>query len=148
PKGREPYVQKRVPTWRSPIQDGNGRWITSHVINQDIVAWVGQGRIADRTKEHLRSSDIGITMMRNRFFEEIEKIAEGKEPGGVIRSANEAQCIALPNMAREVNTEGLSLAEFDKDAILRQRLKGFRHHFGQPAEVRREFVEAMGIQGA
>jgi 5,5'-dehydrodivanillate O-demethylase len=68
PKGREPYVQERVPTWKSPIRDENGRWITSHVINQDIVAWVGQGRIADRTKEHLRSSDIGITVMRNRFF--------------------------------------------------------------------------------
>jgi hypothetical protein len=42
----------------------------------------------------------------------------------------------------------LSLADFDNDPILRQRLKEFRHHFGQPAEVRREFVEAMGIQGA
>ena len=146
PKGREPYVQERVPTWKSPIQDDNGRWITSHVINQDIVAWVGQGRIADRTKEHLRSSDIGITMMRNRFFEEIEAMAAGKEPGGIIRSANAAQCIALPNMARELNTEGLTLAEFDKDPILRQRLKEFRHHYGQPAEVRREFVEAMGIR--
>jgi hypothetical protein len=83
--------------------------------------------------------------MRNRFFEELEKIAEGKEPGGIIRSANEAQCIALPNMAREANTEGLTLTDFDKDPILRQRLKEFRHHFGQPAEVRREFIEAMGI---
>ena len=147
PKGREPYVQERVPTWKSPIKDENGRWITSHVINQDIVAWVGQGRIADRTKEHLRSSDIGITMMRNRFFEEIEAMAAGKEPGGIIRSANEAQCIALPNMARELNTEGLTLAEFDNDPLLRQRLKEFRHHYGQPAEVRREFVEAMGISG-
>jgi 5,5'-dehydrodivanillate O-demethylase len=147
PKGREPYVQERVPTWVSPLQDETGRFITSHVINQDIVAWAGQGRIADRTKEHLRSSDIGITMMRGRFFEELEAMAAGKEPGGIIRSANEAQCIALPNMARELNTEGLTLAEFDKEPLLRQRLKEFRHHYGQPAEVRREFVEAMGISG-
>jgi 5,5'-dehydrodivanillate O-demethylase len=148
PKGREPYVQKRVPTWRSPIRGDDGRWITSHVINQDIVAWVGQGRIADRTKEHLRSSDIGVTLMRNRFFEEIEAMAAGKEPGGIIRSANEAQCITLPNMARELNTEGIPIADFQKDPILRQRLKEFRHHFGQPTEVRREFAEAMGIPGA
>ena len=123
-----------------------GRFITSHVINQDIVAWAGQGRIADRTKENLRSSDIGITMMRNRFFEELDTIAAGKEPRGIIRSANAAQCIALPNMAREQNTEGMTLAEFDKDPILRQRLKEFRHHYGQPAAVRRAFVEAMGIE--
>ena len=44
PKGREPYVQDTVPTWVSPIKDENGRWISSHVINQDIIAWVGQGR--------------------------------------------------------------------------------------------------------
>jgi 5,5'-dehydrodivanillate O-demethylase len=147
PKGREPYVQQRVPVWKSPIQDDTGRWITSHVINQDIVAWVGQGRIADRTKEHLRSSDVGITLMRQRFFAELDAMAEGKEPGGIIRSANAAACIALPNMAREQNTEGLTLAEFDKDPILRQRLREFRHHYGQPAAVRREFVEAMGIAG-
>jgi 5,5'-dehydrodivanillate O-demethylase len=147
PKGREPYVQERVPTWKSPIRDENGRWITSHVINQDIVAWVGQGRIADRTKENLRSSDIGVSIMRARFFKELEALAEGKEPGGVIRSANEAACIALPNMAREFNTEGIPLADYHNDPILRQRLKEFRHHFGQPAAVRREFVEAMGIPG-
>jgi len=148
PKGREPYVQDRVPTWVSPLTDDTGRFITSHVINQDIVAWAGQGRIADRTKEHLRSSDIGVTMMRGRFFAELEAMAAGKEPGGIIRSANEAQCIPLPNMARELNTEGVPLADFDKDPILRQRLKEFRHHYGQPQEVRRAFVEAMGISGA
>ena len=63
----------------------NGRWISSHVINQDIVAWVGQGTIADRTKENLRSSDVGITMMRQRFFAEIEAVAAGRDPMGVIR---------------------------------------------------------------
>ena len=140
-------MQERVPTWMSPIKDENGRWISSHVINQDIVAWVGQGRIADRTKENLRSSDIGITMMRNRFFQEMDAVAAGKEPAGVIRSANAAACIALPNMAREFNTEGIALADFDKDPILRQRLKEFRHHYGQPPQVRRAFVEAMGIAG-
>jgi 5,5'-dehydrodivanillate O-demethylase len=85
--------------------------------------------------------------MRSRFFKEMEAMADGKEPGGIIRSANEAACIALPNMAREQNTEGVTLADFNKDPILRQRLKEFRHHYGQPADVRREFIEAMGIAG-
>jgi hypothetical protein len=50
PKEREPYVQDRIPTWQGPIADENtGRWITSHVMNQDFVTWVGQGRIADRS---------------------------------------------------------------------------------------------------
>jgi 5,5'-dehydrodivanillate O-demethylase len=147
PKDRGPYVQEKVPTWKSPIKDEHGRWITSHVINQDIVAWVGQGTIADRTKENLRSSDTGIQMMRQRFFRELDAIAEGKEPGGLLRSANEAQCIPLPNMARELNTEGITLAEFEQHPFLKQRLTEFRHHVGQPPEVRRAFMEAMGIVG-
>jgi hypothetical protein len=50
-------------------------------------------------------------------------------------------------MAREFNTEGITLADFDNDPILKQRLKEFRHHYGQPPQVRRAFVEAMGIAG-
>ena len=145
PRGREPYVQRRVPTWIAPIKDESGRWIVSHVINQDIVAWVGQGTIADRTKENLRSSDIGIAMMRNRFFEELEAIKAGRDPGGVIRDPAAAKAIPLPDMARELNTVGIPLEEFQNDALLRQRLKEFRHHAGQPAWVRAEFCEAMGI---
>ena len=145
PKGREPYVQGKVPTWVSPIRGPDGRWITSHVINQDIVAWVGQGTIADRTKEHLRSSDTGIQMMRRRMFEELESIAAGRDPGGLIRNPNEAKCIPLPNMAREINTEGITLEEFDQHPQILARLKGFRHCYGQPPEVRRAFAEAMGV---
>jgi 5,5'-dehydrodivanillate O-demethylase len=145
PKGREPYVQETVPTWRSPIKDASGRWISSHVINQDIVAWVGQGTIADRTQENLRSSDVGITMMRQRFFADMEAVATGRDPSGIIRSANAAQSIKLPNMAREINTEGITLEEFQHYPLLKARLSEFRHHYGQPPEVRRAFEQAMGI---
>lgn len=67
PKEREPYLQDTIPTWIGPTHDEKGRWITSHVMNQDFVGWVGQGPIADRTKEHLGASDKGIVMVRNRF---------------------------------------------------------------------------------
>src|SRR5207253_7125137 len=93
PKGREPYVQDKIPTWVSPIKDANGRWISSHVINQDIIAWVGQGRIADRSKENLGASDLGIAMMRKRLFEEIDAVAKGAEPKATVRSSNVAKCI-------------------------------------------------------
>lgn len=145
PKGREPYVQHRVPAWVSPIKDEQGRWISSHVMNQDIVAWVGQGRIADRTKENLRSSDIGISLMRQRFFTEMEVVAAGRDPMGVIRDPVAAKCVELPNMMREINTDGLPLEEMKKHPLLSQRLKDFRFHAGQPPAVRREFEAAMGI---
>ena len=44
-----------------------------------------------------------------------------------------------------LNTAGITLAEFDKDPLLRNRLKEFRHHYGQPPEVRAAFAKAMGI---
>ena len=96
PKGREPYVQDEVPVWVSPIRDADGRWITSHVINQDIVGWVGQGRIADRSKENLRSSDIGIIEMRKRFFADLDKVAAGRDPSGVLREPKRRPACRCP----------------------------------------------------
>jgi 5,5'-dehydrodivanillate O-demethylase len=146
PQGREPFVQDRVPVWRSPIKDERGRWISSHVINQDIVAWVGQGVIADRTRENLRSSDVGISMMRQRFFAELDAIKAGREPKGIIRDPATAACIELPNMARELNTQGIALEEFPNHPLLRRRLADFQFHFGQPPEVREAFERAMGMR--
>jgi 5,5'-dehydrodivanillate O-demethylase len=147
PKGREPYVQERVPSWASPIRDENGNFIVSHVINQDIVGWVGQGRIADRTQENLRSSDIGIAEMRKRFFADLEKVEKGEDPSGIVRDAAAARCIALPDVMRQYNVEGVPLADYAEHPLLRERLAGFRHHYGQPPEVRWAFEQAMGIGG-
>jgi 5,5'-dehydrodivanillate O-demethylase len=145
PKGREPYVQGSVPTWISPIKDENGRWITSHVINQDILAWAGQGRIADRTKENIGPSDLGIAMIRKRFFDDLDAVARGEEPKGIIRSANAAQCVELPYFQKKESVEGIPLEEYDRYPLLKTRLKAFRHCYGQPPEVRRAFEQAMGI---
>ena len=130
----------------SPIKDENGRWISSHVINQDIIAWVGQGAIADRTKENIGASDLGIAMIRKRFFDELDAVARGEEPKGD-RSATPTsrKCVELPYFQKKESTEGITLEEFDKYPLLKTRLKAFRHCFGQPPEVRRAFEEAMGI---
>src|SRR6185436_5893291 len=78
PRESEPYEQKSIPAWTSPIKDTqNGRWITSHVINQDIIAWVGQGRIADRTRERLGACDRGISLLRRRLFNDLDAVAAG-----------------------------------------------------------------------
>jgi hypothetical protein len=63
----------------------------------------------------------------------------------VIRDPAKARGIDLPDMSRELNTEGITLAEFENDPLLKQRLREFRHHYGQPQEVRAAFAEAMGV---
>ena len=55
-------------------------------MNQDFLAWAGQGRITDRTLEHLGQSDRGILMIRKRFFEELTRSGD-KEKAAVEAAA-------------------------------------------------------------
>jgi 5,5'-dehydrodivanillate O-demethylase len=55
------------------------------VIVQDEMAWIGQGPISDRTQEHLATSDKGVILYHNLILENIEKVARGEDPLGVVR---------------------------------------------------------------
>ena len=52
---------------------------------QDHMAWETQGPICDRTRERLGTSDRGIVMLREVMMREMKKVAQGKDPMGVIR---------------------------------------------------------------
>lgn len=75
-------------------------WITSHVMNQDFVAWVGQGTVTDRDQEHLGRSDRGVALMRRRLREEAEAAAGGADPKGLVRDAERNACMTLPIVGR------------------------------------------------
>lgn len=145
PKEREPYRQAAIPTWIGPTHDSQGRWITSHVMNQDFIGWVGQGRIADRTKEHLGISDKGIVMVRNRFFAELEAVAAGAEPKGLIRDPAKNVRIELPSVRRRLAKEGLTTAEILANPVHKQTLFSYVLQAGQPDWVKKQFSEAMGV---
>jgi 5,5'-dehydrodivanillate O-demethylase len=149
PKDREPYVQRRIPYWTGPVKDAQtGRWITSHVMNQDFVAWVGQGVVADRTQEHLAHSDRGIVMMRRRFLADLEAIAQGADPKAIIRDPEVNECVRLPNPAHAELTEGMTREQLEKTtpraALGGSGRRDFVWLVGQPDEVKREYYEAMG----
>ncbi|HYR83275.1 MAG TPA: aromatic ring-hydroxylating dioxygenase subunit alpha [Terriglobia bacterium] len=146
PKEREPYVQDRIPAWHGPVKDPyTGRWISSHIMNQDFIAWTGQGTTADRTKEHLGTSDQGIVMLRKRFVNDIELIAQGKDPKAIIRDPEINKCVGLPVAERQALTEGLPFAQLRKHPLLgRELIDGYPFQAGQPEEVRKLFEEAMG----
>ena len=149
PTDREPFVQERIPYWKGPVKDEFGNWITSHVMNQDIVAWAGQGAIADRTQEHLGKSDFGIAMMR-RAFEANMKLIEtgGGDPKAVIRDPEFNRCVELPIKHRELFTESMTLEESRRlgDALAyRLNRPEYQHQVGQPEAVKREYQIAMGM---
>jgi 5,5'-dehydrodivanillate O-demethylase len=89
PEGYEPVEQPSVPDYRIPVLDEDGRHVTNYVEGQDIMAWVTQGPITDRTTEHLGRSDIGVAMLRKMFREQIARVAAGEDPLGVIREPHE-----------------------------------------------------------
>jgi len=147
PKEREPYVQGKIPAWRGPVRDEvNSGWISSHIMNQDFVAWVGQGTVADRTKEHLGLSDRGIILQRQRFLNDLEAIARGEDPKAIIRDPGANKSVPLPVAERKLLVDGLTRAELLAHPILGKQYAGeYIFQAGQPEEVRAAFKEAMGI---
>jgi len=148
PHEQEPYVQGRIPTWEGPLFDEQGAWITSHVMNQDFLAWAGQGAVTDRTREHLGPSDRGVVMIRRRFFEEMAAIAAGGEPKFSFRDPAANRAVPLPLMDRRDVVEGYTKAEILADPRLKLLFRTYIFQAGQPASVRDEFSVAMGLDAA
>jgi 5,5'-dehydrodivanillate O-demethylase len=149
PNEMEPFEQGRIPCWHSPIKDPlTGRWVTSHIMNQDFVAWVGQGAVADRTGEHLGESDRGVIMMRRRLLEQAEVVQRGGEPKAVVRDAERNRCIGLPIIDRNRYVNGFPQSQIYPEIaktpgpILPE---GFVFLAGQPEEVRSAYRRAMGL---
>jgi len=137
--GTAPFEQPRIPYWHGPIQDPTtGRWITSHIMSQDFVAWIGQGAIADRTKEHLGESDRGVILLRRRMLEEAGIAGRGGDPKAVIRDAAKNVRLPLPTIR-----EGRGAPVRPPDAP-----RPMVFHAGQPreivAEMKRIWAERIG----
>ena len=147
PREAEPFVQQSIPSWVSPIKDEKtGRWISSHVLNQDIIGWVGQGRITDRTQENLGASDRGIAMIRRQLFEDIGAVQAGRDPKGVLRDPAKNKQVFLPSDSRDFFEHGLPIAEYEKHPKWNRLLTHFIFHFGQPDWVQAEHEKALGVK--
>ena len=63
---------------------------------QDIMAWITQGPIADRSLEKLGESDKGIILYRRMLRQQLAIVEAGGEPMNVFRDPDENICIDLP----------------------------------------------------
>ena len=79
------YLQDRDEQRRDDTFCGMGRYIPAH----DAYAIETQGRIQDRTREHLGSTDIVIIEVRKALLSAIEKMQEGHEAPGLLRDPRE-----------------------------------------------------------
>jgi len=94
--GRPPAPQAEIPVYDVPWRDERGDFIVDYVDGQDIMTWVTQGAIADRTREHLAASDRGIVLLRELLFEQLARVERGLDPLGVVRDPEENRIIDLP----------------------------------------------------
>jgi 5,5'-dehydrodivanillate O-demethylase len=86
----------RVPIYEPPIKDANGEYMLEFIHVQDIMAWETQGLRADRSREALSTSDIGVIAFRKMLQREIDKVERGEDPICTIRDPKDHTRIDLP----------------------------------------------------
>ncbi len=99
--------QTSIPISEVPYIHKNGRLVVETINGQDMMAWVTQGEVSDRTTERLGTSDKGVILFRNLLLEQMDKVERGEDPMGVIRDP--AKNEPYVSLARE----GVALKAFE-----------------------------------
>ena len=83
------YPEQPLSAYEYEWMDDAGNHIVDYIEGQDVMAWVSQGEIVDRSAEHIGKSDIGIVMLRRMFKEALAAVEAGEDPIGVVRTPHE-----------------------------------------------------------
>ena len=94
PEGAELPADPPIVDYEYQWLDDKGNHIVDYIEGQDIMAWVTQGPIADRTIEHITKSDIGLLAVRRMFRDSIDAVRAGRDPVAVVRDPHDS--IKLP----------------------------------------------------
>jgi len=90
------HLLENVPVFDVPYLDENGEYMLELIHVQDIMAWITQGPIADRSIESLNSTDRGVTLYRNMLKREMAKVEAGEDPLVTVRDPAANERIDLP----------------------------------------------------
>ena len=103
------HLLEKVHTYEVPFMDDKGEYIVDNVDGQDMMAWISQGAIADRSLENLGSTDKGIVMYRRILKREMQKVQAGIDPIGIVRDSVRNERIDLPNEKKKHhNSDGFT----------------------------------------
>ena len=126
--------QDKIPFYKVPLpadEHGLAEWdLLDNNSGQDIMAWITQGPIADRSLERLGESDKGIILYRRMLRQQLAIVEAGGEPMNVFRDPDQNACIDLPWEGRE-----------DPWAFMQKGLMRRTGQAGKYAPVLREMVE-------
>jgi 5,5'-dehydrodivanillate O-demethylase len=113
-----PLVVKRSNIFMEPR-----KVVADQIILHDMLAWVAQGPISDRTREHLAKSDRGVVLYHKLLMEQMARVERGEEPMAVIRDRAENEPMIV------IRRERGTLGAFDSR---------YRSHFDQIRETARD----------
>ena len=86
PRGARPVQQSAdIAVLDYAYRHEDGRLVVDTVSGQDMMVWVTQGPISDRTTERLGTTDKGVILYRNLLEEQMQKVERGEDPMAVIR---------------------------------------------------------------
>src|SRR5262249_31127896 len=94
------FEQPEIPCHRTSAridpEQGLSKDLGTHLISQDVAAWLGVGPLVDRTRERLGPSDEGVIMFRKKLLEQAKAVERGEDPFGTIRLPEKNRRITLP----------------------------------------------------
>ncbi|HXR85954.1 MAG TPA: Rieske 2Fe-2S domain-containing protein [Stellaceae bacterium] len=89
--------QAGVSLWENPWSTPGGDFIPEQLNAQDMMVMITQGDVTDHALEHLGRSDRGVVLYRETLLQQMERVAKGEDPLGVVRDpAKTTPWIDLP----------------------------------------------------
>ena len=97
PVGAGPQDPHSIRVSENPYRQENGTLVTDTINGQDMLAWVTQGAVADRSNERLGTTDTGVILLRKVLEQQIERVEQGEDPLGIVRDpAKNTPMIEIP----------------------------------------------------
>jgi 5,5'-dehydrodivanillate O-demethylase len=126
------HMRDGVTQFDVPLRKENGDFNLALLDAQDVMAWVTQGPIAKRELEKLGTTDRGVILFRKMLDREIERVAAGQDPMGVIREPAQNTVIDLH-------------VEYDKSMMSDGMASRLERTQGRYYPYIKELVELLGL---
>jgi 5,5'-dehydrodivanillate O-demethylase len=110
PDGVELPPQEDIPYYDVPLPEvgpkGEKPWsLLDNNGGQDIMMWITQGYVADRTQERLSASDRGVSLYRKLLQTNLQKVQRGEDPMNVFRDVEDNEYLELPSEYWQLSAE-------------------------------------------
>jgi 5,5'-dehydrodivanillate O-demethylase oxygenase subunit len=118
PAGSRPQDPADIPVLDYAYRHEDGRLVVDTVSGQDMMVWVTQGGVSDRTTERLGTTDKGVILYRSLLEEQMQKVERGEDPMAVVRDP--AKNTPMIQIQRERNPFQVSANINDMFALRRE----------------------------